>query len=240
MKVDILELIPSLIKSLIFNIRIFGIKRGICIPVLVSYRCKIQVKNKNSIILPDNPYFGVIKIGLNKGHFNRGNKDTSYLRIDGGGTLIFKGKANFAVGSVINIDKSTVEIGNKFSTNDRFTLSSEAGIKIEDNVMIGWNCTLIDGDGHKIHNLKTGDVINDSKPIYIGKNSWIASEVTLMKGASIPDYTVVALGSIVTKKFTEENTIIAGNPANIVKKDIVWMERLDDKAVRQNFDSKNS
>lgn len=140
------------------------------------------------------------------------------------GILIFKGKANFAVGSVINVTNATVEIGNNFSTNDRFTLSSEIGMKIEDDIMIGWNCTFIDGDGHKIFDTVIDERVNTPKDIHIGANTWIASNVTLMKGTDLPPNTVVALGSIVTKRFIEENTIIAGSPARVVKSNIRWEE----------------
>lgn len=44
----------------------------------------------------------------------------------------------------------------------------------------------------------------------------------LLKGTEIPDYTVVAGGAICTKKYTEANTIIAGVPAKVVKRDINW------------------
>lgn len=36
LKVEILEIFPSFIKSLLLNIRLFGICRGIRIPLLIS------------------------------------------------------------------------------------------------------------------------------------------------------------------------------------------------------------
>lgn len=222
MEYGVLEIILSLFKSLVINVKLFGLVDGLRIPILFSFRCKVIV-NKGEIILPKTVSFGVVKVGLNHGHFGIGNKDRSFFRVSDGGVIEFKGKANFAVGSVINVIGGKVSIGNHFSTNDRFTLSCGSMITIEDNVMVGWNCTCIDGDGHSIFDCNN-NVVNPMKPIVIGMNSWIASDVKLMKGSQIPAYTVVAMGSIVTKKFYEVGTILAGSPARIVKRNVRWLD----------------
>ncbi len=59
-----------------------------------------------------------------------------------------------------------------------------------------------------------------------GKNNLIKglndTGVSILKGATIFDNSIVAFGSIVTKSFTETNVIIAGIPAKIVKTNINW------------------
>ena len=47
-------------------------------------------------------------------------------------------------------------------------------------------------------------------------------EVTVLKGSEVPNNTTVAFRAIVTKKFTEENTILAGAPAKVVKNNVNW------------------
>lgn len=44
----------------------------------------------------------------------------------------------------------------------------------------------------------------------------------IMKGVTIPNDTIVAYNSCVTKSFSDENSIIAGSPAIIVKRNIKW------------------
>jgi len=58
--------------------------------------------------------------------------------------------------------------------------------------------------------------------IVIGKNCYVASAVRFAPGAQTAQNTLVALGSIVTKKFTAPNTMIAGVPARIIKEDYDW------------------
>lgn len=60
------------------------------------------------------------------------------------------------------------------------------------------------------------------RDISIGKNCYIGSAVCFSTGVTIADYSLVAIGSIVTKKFTNEYVLIAGNPAKVVKEDYVW------------------
>ena len=47
-------------------------------------------------------------------------------------------------------------------------------------------------------------------------------EGDIMKGVTIADGCVIAANSVVTKSMAEENALIAGNSAKIIKKDILW------------------
>mgnify|MGYP004464782845 CR=1 FL=1 len=52
--------------------------------------------------------------------------------------------------------------------------------------------------------------------IRIGSNSFIGAKTVILPGVTLPPNTIVGAGSVVTKSFTEERTIIAGNPAKVV------------------------
>lgn len=60
------------------------------------------------------------------------------------------------------------------------------------------------------------------RDISIGRNCYIGSAVRFTTGVTIADNTLVAIGSIVTKKFVDRHVLIAGNPAKIVKESYVW------------------
>jgi acetyltransferase-like isoleucine patch superfamily enzyme len=56
----------------------------------------------------------------------------------------------------------------------------------------------------------------DSKPIVIEDNVWIGRDSRIMKGVTIGRGSIVALGAVVTKD-VPSYTIVAGNPARVVK-----------------------
>jgi maltose O-acetyltransferase len=60
---------------------------------------------------------------------------------------------------------------------------------------------------------------SDAKPIIIGCNVWIGTRSRINKGVIIGDNSIVAANSVVTKD-VPANSIVAGNPAKVVKSDI--------------------
>ena len=88
--------------------------------------------------------------------------------------------------------------------------------------MISWENLVMDTDFHKIKNIEKSDIINISKEISIGNNVWIGCRNTILKGSIIMDNSVIGANSLVNKEFKKENVLIAGNPAKILKENIVW------------------
>jgi acetyltransferase-like isoleucine patch superfamily enzyme len=71
------------------------------------------------------------------------------------------------------------------------------------------------------HNFEKGMIYkhigHNNNKIVIGNNVWIGASVILLPGVIIPNNTVIAAGSVVTKAFSAENTVIGGNPARVLK-----------------------
>ena len=95
-------------------------------------------------------------------------------------------------------------------------------------LVIGKDCMLahqicIWGDSHSVLDYNTGAVLNKpNRPIIVGDHCWIGERVTLTKNAQLPNDCIVGIASVVTKKFTEEHSVIAGAPAKVVKTGITW------------------
>jgi hypothetical protein len=51
---------------------------------------------------------------------------------------------------------------------------------------------------------------------------WIGCKCVLLKGAEVPDNTVVAAGTLLTSSFSGEHQVIGGNPPTVLKHDICW------------------
>lgn len=101
-----------------------------------------------------------------------------------------------------------------FSENANITIGADC--MFSDNIKI-WNS---DG-GHTILD-KEGKCINHSRDISIGNHVWIGMDSTISKGAVIKDGSIVGQKTLVTGKFKESNVILAGVPAQIIKKNIYW------------------
>ena len=129
---------------------------------------------------------------------------------------------------ILNIGSGNrIEIGKNWYPSGEVTVDfccqNNKIFKIGENCMFGQNISFMMGDWHTIFDKNTKECINaTSQGIIIGNHVWLARHVNILKDVQISDNSIVGLGSIVTKKFTEENCIIAGTPAKIVKKNINW------------------
>ena len=107
-----------------------------------------------------------------------------------------------------------IRVGRNVFINQNCTMYDLGGIDIADDVMIGPNVSIITS-GHPLEPSQRRDCVI-AKPIVIERNVWIAAGVTIIGGVTIGENSVVAAGSVVTKS-VEQNTVVAGNPAVIVK-----------------------
>lgn len=79
--------------------------------------------------------------------------------------------------------------------------------------MIAPNVTLVTAS-HPISPTLRAEGYGYSKPIYIGKNVWIASNVTVFPGVHIGDNSIIGACSVVAKDIPS-NVIAFGNPLKI-------------------------
>jgi maltose O-acetyltransferase len=107
-------------------------------------------------------------------------------------------------------------IGNNVFINNNCSIEALSKITIQDNVLIGVNCAILDNDGHDLAIDKRLTGISKSEEIVIQKNVFIGDNVTILKGVTIGENSIIGNGSIVTKTIPT-NVIAVGNPAKIVK-----------------------
>lgn len=133
-------------------------------------------------------------------------------------------------GIVLHQYGSRVAIGDRVFIGPNTTFFCYDKVEISDDVMISWGCTLIDTNAHSLKSAqRANDVIDwkkgwqykdwsnvESKPILIGKKSWVGFNSIITKGVSLAEGTVVACGSVVTKN-SDAFTVIGGNPATFIK-----------------------
>ena len=99
-------------------------------------------------------------------------------------------------------------------------------------VTIGKNCTISTDVLFLTHDAsvglyKGGRNINSDicGAITIGNNCFIGNRAIILYGVNIPDNTIVAAGSVVTKSLDEPGCIIGGNPAKVISKVNDFLEK---------------
>lgn len=113
-------------------------------------------------------------------------------------------------------EKSEINIGNNVVINNAFSAVAFSKITIEDNVLIGVNCSIIDNDGHHLAMDQRNSGIPKSEEVFIGENVFMGSNVSILKGVSIGKNSIIGNGSVVTNSIPE-NVIAAGNPARVIR-----------------------
>lgn len=102
-------------------------------------------------------------------------------------------------------------------------LDESSSCVIGKNCLLASSINIFGADGHAIMDKNSKEFLNAPKhAVTIGDHCWIAYDVKIQKNAAIPNNTIVGAGSIVTKEFEEEYTIIGGNPAKILKRNVIW------------------
>ncbi|WP_236170003.1 glycosyltransferase [Pseudomonas parasichuanensis] len=142
-----------------------------------------------------------------------------------GGTFVFER----GIGSVTIGERSSIGSGCKF------ICAQERGIHIGSNVMLSWDCTVMDSNAHSLDpDIRANDAYDwkvgvdagrmgaykdwsqvASAPIYIEDNVWVGFESVILKGVRIGKGSVVGARSMVTRDVAPF-CVYAGSPARFV------------------------
>jgi acetyltransferase-like isoleucine patch superfamily enzyme len=174
--------------------------------------------------IPENVVFG-------EGFYCESAQVFRHLRSRAPHALIFGdhvscyGGCSFAIG-----EKGKCQVGNFTLLNGALVMAEER-IEIGSYCLVSWNVGIADSD---FHPLEPAQRLIDARalapflkdrpprpplrtaPVIIGDNVWIGMNATILKGVTIGENSVVAAGSVVSKS-VPPNTVVAGNPADVVK-----------------------
>ncbi len=117
-----------------------------------------------------------------------------------------------------------VEIQKKASVGKRCKISSHTfvceGVTIEDHVFVGHGVTFIN-DSYPRATTTTGDLQTEAdwkvEPTIVRRGASIGSGATILCNVTIGEGAIVGAGSVVTRD-VPPNTIVAGNPARVLRR----------------------
>jgi acetyltransferase-like isoleucine patch superfamily enzyme len=132
---------------------------------------------------------------------------------------------------LLQTEQALVVMGHHSCLGEDSRVWSSNSVKIGNYVLISHMVDVFDNNSHSLnHGKRRDDAIKvfelqkpvqfefiTSAPIVIEDDVWIGAKSTILKGVTIGAGAVVAAGSIVTKD-VPPFTLVAGNPARIIKK----------------------
>ncbi len=140
------------------------------------------------------------------------------------------GDNSFIAGSICSQSNGRISIGHHFYLGANSLIGAVNNITIGDCVIISNDVKVYDNNNHPTSpaariNMSLNGWSNDnwqwkhssSAPVVIEDNVWIGQYSTILKGVTIGKGSIVATRTVVTKD-VPPYSIVAGNPAKVVKK----------------------
>ena len=178
---------------------------------------KTALKRIEGKIILDDPKKHCLRIGFGHNELLDFKYERSIFWNEG--VIIVRGLCHLNQGFRV-YNRGTIDFGDSFVVTGNSSVICMKHIQFGKDCLISWGVSIMDTDFHTIVSLKEGKIINENEEVIIGKHCWICSDVTVLKGVTIPDNCVIGSGSIVSKSFNICNSIIINN--RIVRENIIW------------------
>ncbi len=112
-----------------------------------------------------------------------------------------------------NAGEGRIQLGDCCLMSPGARISASDEVVLGNGVMLANGAYITDSDWHQIYDRMERP---PPAPVHIGDNVWLGDNSVVLKGVTIGDNSVVAARAVVTHD-VPANTVVAGNPAKVVK-----------------------
>lgn len=155
------------------------------------------------------------KLIVNQNILSRRDR-VSTVRIDENAEVRVRGRFSLYYDcDIVVFPGGSLSLGSGY-INSGLKLRCANRVEIGDGVPLATDLTLLDSDHHSVN----GEPVQ-SAPIIIEDHVWIGTRVTILKGVTIGEGSIVAAGSLVTRD-VPPHSLAMGVPAKVVKTDVYW------------------
>ena len=190
-----------------------------------------------SNLFDDNKFIGVEPEIINSNITFNGKNNILYCEKDvviknsniifnGNNSLILLKKGLYCFCANIYTD-SVLYVGEDNYFNPHGTLlniivSEHQNTFIGNNNLFSTGISIRTADPHLIYDINSKIRINNSKSCYIGNHVWVGQNVIILKGTNIHSGSIIGAGSVIANKELQSNSVFAGNPVKLLKKEVFW------------------
>lgn len=117
-------------------------------------------------------------------------------------------------------ENARIYIGDHTYLGDGSNILAVQEVSIGKGCAISWHVLFMDTSSHPFGN--RGEVPRTLiEPIKIEDHVWIGCRAVILKGVTVGEGAVVANNAVVTKD-VPRRCLVGGNPARVIKEDVVW------------------
>lgn len=98
---------------------------------------------------------------------------------------------------------SLLDIGTESLIGENVNIMLRKECKIGDYARIAFDSPIMDSDFHYMLDTETHEIKDCSKPVIIGICNWIGNRSTIKKGTITPNYSIIAVNSLLSKDYRD-------------------------------------
>lgn len=200
------------LATYLFNIKAFGWRTGLKLPVLIYGPFKCYNVGKIELKCPIKR--GIVVIGTNQCDI-----PFSHSIVNNEGVIEIHGKTFLNFGFKLK-NTGKITFGGNNIIGHGVSIDIREQFEVGANSTIGFMSVVTDTNVHYTIDVPARKIYRKSTPIKIGAYNWIGSYTHIKKGAITPDYTIVSSpNAMISKNYSniEPYSILAGCPAKVLR-----------------------